>query len=101
MKIDKKSYKNIDFYYIGYITRKIFDYVNIYSVNTFCLNIDKGDGYIEESNGNKYLSLVSTDKNEEILTKYSVVLKKISDKPVGYEEKYMKIRFNSDNNAFE
>ena len=35
LKIDKTSYKNIDIYYIGYITiKKIDDYKNIYSVNT-------------------------------------------------------------------
>ena len=33
LKIDKKSYKNIDIYYIGFITMKDFDYVNIHSVN--------------------------------------------------------------------
>ena len=29
LKIDKNSYKNIDIYYIGYITMKDFDYVKI------------------------------------------------------------------------
>ena len=34
LEIDKKSYKNIDIYYIGYITiQKIDDYENIYGVN--------------------------------------------------------------------
>ena len=34
LKIDKKSYKNIDIYYIGYITiKKIDDYETIYSVS--------------------------------------------------------------------
>ena len=34
LKIDKKSYRNIDIYYIGYITIKKIDYYeNIYSVN--------------------------------------------------------------------
>ena len=36
LKIGKKSYKNIDIYYIGYITiLKIDDYESIYSVNPF------------------------------------------------------------------
>ena len=44
LKIDKKSYKNIDIYYIGYITiKKIDDYDNIYSVNPLYLIIDKVD----------------------------------------------------------
>ena len=33
LKIDKKSYKNIDIYYIGYITMKDFDYVKVNSVS--------------------------------------------------------------------
>ena len=34
LKIDKKSYKNIDIYNIGYITiKKINNYENIYGVN--------------------------------------------------------------------
>ena len=32
LKIDKKSYKNIDIYYIGYITMKDSDHIKIKSV---------------------------------------------------------------------
>ena len=40
LKISKKSYKNIDIYYIGYITIKnIDDYESIYSVNPLYLRI--------------------------------------------------------------
>ena len=41
LKIDKKLYKNIDIYYIGYVTiKKNNDYDSIYSVNPlyFCIN---------------------------------------------------------------
>ena len=49
LKIDKKSYKNIDIYYIGYITiKKIDDYESIYSVNPLYLRIDHAIGYIAE-----------------------------------------------------
>ena len=71
LKIDKKSYKSIDIYYIKYITMKDSDYVKINSVNFLYLIIDETDGCIEESNGNKYLTLVSTDKKKEVLTKYT------------------------------
>ena len=55
VKIDKKSYKNIDIYYIGYITIKnISDYENINSVNPLYLIIGEVVGFIEEKNGNKY-----------------------------------------------
>ena len=59
LKIDKKSYKDIDIYYIGYTTiKKIGDYENIYSINPLYLIIGKVDGHIErssseENNGNK------------------------------------------------
>ena len=33
LKIDKKSYKNINIYYIAYVTLKDSDYVKIKSVN--------------------------------------------------------------------
>ena len=47
LKVDKKSYKNIDICYIGYITMKDLDYINIHSVNPLYLIFDKVDGYIE------------------------------------------------------
>ena len=68
LKIDKKSYKNIDIYYIGYITiKKIDDYESIYSVNPLYLRINHASGYIEEKNGNKYLIFDSVDENKEVL----------------------------------
>ena len=65
LKIDKKSYKNIDIYYIRYITMKDSDSAKIDSVNPLYLIIDKVDGYIEESNGNKYLIHACTEKLNE------------------------------------
>ena len=54
LKIDKKSSKDIDIYYIGYIIKKkIDDYQSIYSVNPLYLSIDHANGYIEEKNGNE------------------------------------------------
>ena len=55
LKIDKKSCKNINIYYIGYVAIKnISDYENINSVNPQYLIISEVDGCIEESKGNKY-----------------------------------------------
>ena len=48
LKIDKKSYKDIDIYYIGYITIKKFgDCENIHSANPLYLLINQASGYIE------------------------------------------------------
>ena len=72
MKIDKKSYKYIGIYYIRYITIKsITDYENINSANPLYLIIGDVDGYIEENNGNKYLTVASTNKNKKVLEKYA------------------------------
>ena len=56
--MDKKSFKNIDIYYIGYMTMKDSDYVKFNSVNPLYLVINKANAYIEKSNRNKYLTLV-------------------------------------------
>ena len=55
--------KNTDIYYIGYITIKNFRCTKVNSVNPLYFIIDKADVYFEESKENKYLRLVSTDKN--------------------------------------
>ena len=49
LKIDKKSYKDIDIYYIGYITIKKFgDCENIHSVNPLHLIIHSATVYFKE-----------------------------------------------------
>ena len=98
LKIDKKSYKNIGIYNIGYITiKKIDDYENIYSVNPLYLTIAHASGYIEcnsveEKGINRYLIFDSIDKNKELLKKYNDVfngtrnkIKKISGDECDYE----------------
>ena len=103
LKIYKTSYKNIDINYIGYISMKDLDYVNIHSVNPLYLIFDKVDGYIEESNGNKYLIFASTDKNKKVLTKYTKLwdktknlIEKINGEPGEYEKGFIKIKLDSD-----
>ena len=71
LKVDKKSYKNLGIYTIGYITiKKINAFENIYSVNPLYLMIGKVIGHIEENNGNKYSVFDSSDENQEVLKKY-------------------------------
>ena len=62
LKIDKKTYKDIGIYNIGYIRiKKNDDYEDIYSVNPLYLTITHASGYIEEKGVNKYLVFNSTD----------------------------------------
>ena len=103
LKIDKKSYKDIGIYNIGYITiKKINDYQNICSVNPFYLIIDHASRYTEENEVNKYFIFDSADENKELLKKYNDVfngmrnkIKKLSSDECDYEKDYMKIKFNS------
>ena len=62
------------------------------------------NGYFEENNGNKYLMLVPTNESKEKNKKYEELWIKIRDlmrsitkNSDDYYEKYMKIKFNSDN----
>ena len=72
LKIDKKSYKDIGIYNIGYVTKKkIGNCMNINSVNPLYLGITRANGYIEEKGANKYLVFDSTDQNKDLLRKYS------------------------------
>ena len=106
LKIDKKSYKDIDIYYIGYITiKKIGDCENIHSVNPLYLLVNYASGYIEEKNGNKYLIFDdSVNENKGLLKKYADVWDGIKNeikainggKENDYGKDYMKIKFNSD-----
>ena len=48
--------------------------MKINSVNPLYIALNKVDGYIEESNGNKYLTIVCTDKNKGMLKKYTQLL---------------------------
>ena len=72
LKLDKKSYKDIDICNIGYITiKETDDCININSVNPLYLRINHASGYIQEKGVNKYLlfdsmGLHSTDKNKEL-----------------------------------
>ena len=76
-KINEKSYKNIFTYHIGYITVKILSYIKINSGNPLYLIIGKMNGYIEERNGNKYLTLVLSDKRKHTPKKYKEIWSKI------------------------
>ena len=106
LKLDKKTYKNLDIYNIGYVTvKKIGSGYDINSVNPLYLRINNGNRYIEKKDSNRYLVFDLTDKNKELLKKYSDVfngimskIREIDDDWLQYSKDYMKIRFSSDDN---
>ena len=102
IKIDDKSDKNTLIYDVGYARVKNLKYIKINSINSLYLIINKRNGYIEENHGNKYLTLVPTDKSKYILEKYEELWTKIrhlirskANNSDDYDEKYMKIKFDS------
>ena len=81
---------------------KEIHYVQISSIHPLYLIIGNVDGYIEEKNGNKYLTQNSTDNNKELLAKYTKLwdginnlIIEMNDKPGKYGKDFMKIKFNS------
>ena len=84
---------------------KIDDCESIYSLNPLYLQVNYPSGYIEETNGNKYLIFDdSVNENREVLKKYTDVWNGIKNKIKAinkakendYKKDYMKIKFNSD-----
>ena len=111
LKLDKKSYKNLEIYNIGYVAIKKIGYgYDINSVNPFYLcinnvNILKKLKNIEEINEDKCLVFDDTYENKELLKRYDDVfngimdkIKEIDDDWLEYSKDYMKIKFNSDDN---
>ena len=102
LKLDKKTSMGLGIYYIGYIIKK--PEWNVNSVNPLYLMINRIDGFIEENDGNKYLSIANTEINSEVLKKYAEVwsrikdcIKRINNNKVGeYDKGCMKIKFNTD-----
>ena len=92
-----------DVHYTGYITKK--PQWNVFSVNPVHLIINKIKGHFEEVDGDKYL--IINAKNGDIMQNYQEVfngikeiIKKINDynQPIKYDDNYMKIKFNTDDN---
>ena len=73
--LDKKSYKNIHIYYIGWNIK--YEY-KVNSVNPLYLLVHRIDGFIEEKRGDKYLNIAFADSNNKVLKnmqKFRVELK--------------------------
>ena len=98
IKTDKTSYKNILIYYIGYVTVKDLKYLKINYVNPLYLIFSKINGDFEEIDKNKYLTLVPTNERKEkkVWSKIRDLIRSITKISDDYDEKYLKIKLNSD-----
>ena len=75
------------------------------SVNPLYLMINKIKGHFEEVDGDKYLIISSENvdtmqKYQEVFDRIKEIIKKINDysQPIKYDDNYMKIKFNTDDN---
>ena len=98
LRIDKKWYKDIDIYYIGYITvKKIGDCENISSVNPLYLMIYSATGYFKEKYDEKYLIFDSTEKYEKVFSGIKKEIETINGgKELFYDKNYARIGVNTD-----
>ena len=106
-KIDEKSYRDILVSYIGYVMIKDQKDVKINNVNPLQLIINKVNGYFEETNTNKYLTLVFVNDSKEKIEKYKELwikirdlIRSITENVDGCDEEYIETRFNSDNELY-
>ena len=79
IQVDEKLCKNVLIYYIEFVMIKDSKYVKINSVNPLCLIFKKINGYFEEINESKYLTLVPTNESKEKIRKYKELWIKIKD----------------------
>ena len=89
---------------IRYLAIKNSKCVKMFSGNPLSLTFSKVNGYFEEINQNKHLRLVPTNegkaknkKYQEVWIETSYLIRSITKNPNDYDEKYMKINFNSHN----
>ena len=82
LKIDKKSYKGIGIYSIGYITKKNWWLWKDFPLYLLISNANRciERSSTEEKSINKYLVFDSTDQNKELLKKYNDVFNGIREK---------------------
>ena len=77
LKLDKKNI-NRSWYLLYWLCHKKPEW-NVNSVNPLYLMINRIDSFIEKKNGDKHLNIALSDRNSEVLKKYSEVWDGIKD----------------------
>ena len=81
LKLDKRTYKDLDIYNIGYVTiKKIGHGYDVNSVNPLYLRNYNASGYIEKINEDKYFVFDVRNENKELLKRYDDVFNRIMGK---------------------
>ena len=102
LKLDKKTWKDIDMYYVAYVDQNKPNDWKVKSVNPLYLMINKAFCSVGEKNNVKYLKI---EKNhcDPIINKWNLVfdsikdsIKKISNEEINFNDDFDKIKFVSD-----
>ena len=102
LKLDKKTSKDIDICYIGYVDKNKPEDWRVKSVNPLYLMINKVFCIVGEENGVKYLK-IENNHSDTVLNKWNQVfdsikylINKISNGEVNFNDGFKKIKFISD-----
>ena len=102
LKLDKKTWKDIDIYYIGYIDKNKPEDWKVRSVNPLYLMINKVFCSVGEEICIKYLK-IEKNHRDPVLNKWNLVfdsiknnIKEISNEEVNFNDDFDKIKFISD-----
>ena len=98
LKLENKSHKDIDIYYISYIMIKKFsDYENIHNINPLYLIIHSATGHFKKKYEEKYLIIDSTEEYEEVFSRIKSGIRPLNGgKELFYEKNYVRIGINKD-----
>ena len=104
LKVDRKTRKDINIYYFGYIGRKPEWLVN--SMNQLYFIVNRSYGIVssseEEKDKKKYLTITEPDdvskKYSEIFSEIRQKIKKVSSEEVIYDNDFKKIQLCTDDN---
>ena len=98
LKLDKKNWKDLDIYYIGYVDKKPDWSVN--SVNPLFFLINRVHGTVLEKCSCKFYSIDKGDsvlkRHDQVFSRIKYHIKKISDEEVVYGSNFEKIKFLTD-----
>ena len=98
LKLYKKTWKDIDIYYIGYVEKNKPSDWKVNSMNPLYLMVNNVDGTITEKNGFKFVQISSKSDFafERVFSAIKENIGKISKEKVNFNIDYNKITFSSD-----
>ena len=101
-KLDKKKWKDIEIYHIGYVDKNKPEYWRVKSVYSLYLMINKVFCIAGEEDGVKYLKIEKNHSDPVLIKRNQVFdsikyhIRKISNEEVNFNDGFNKIKFISD-----